>query len=163
MENLGQFLESTSKWAEQYFIVNGYVEPIWIAEKADGERFVIKFPDGSDKDAMARSLRFILQNEGATRYCSVMESWAVFANATTTSAELDDITDKKVSLATHPKRIELLYFSAEDKAEGMLEGHRPIIRTVVSKAPALGPLEVSRPQGISGRFVGLLPRDGTSM
>jgi len=50
-------------------------------------------------------------------------------------------------------------FSAEDESGTMVVGHREII---MQPAPNLGPLEIIESNFAEGRFVGLLPRQGTS-
>jgi hypothetical protein len=148
--NLRDFVERTVRLVSRQFDQRGEVPPIYHIITGDGEDLVVPgFP--GDKDLAVALARVILETVEATRYVFVTEGWVLFAPD---SADIDKINREGVE--AQPGRKEVLMFSAEDELEGVIMGHREIIRD--GARARLGPLEVIQYGQSEGRMVGLLPR-----
>ena len=153
---LRELVKKWSQFAEMHFERTGAMRPMWYAESADGEGFVIDQPNIS-KDMAAAMVRALFRASNAVRCVFMDEAWSVKLSEAD-MAKFDAHRDAGGDVENYPGRQEVIAFMAEDVGLGNVLAHRLIIRPKGGKAH-LGPLEFSKPNGReSGRFVGMLPR-----
>lgn len=126
------------------------------AIKRDGTHFV--FPAlSSNKDTGVALARAAFELFDVVRYIFINEAWVLDARRRGMTAAESERIDRE-GISTHPDRIEVVMFAAEDETEGMLMARRCILRPEHGK-PKLTALEYMPDSGrFQGRMVGLLPR-----
>ena len=136
------------------FKIKGRLLPMFDAFTATGERLIFPVPSG-DKDSSLAIVRALFKLRNVTRCVYIDEAWMLDA-----ATEADQAFAQSESLATHPRRIEVVMYAAEDET-GHLHGYRRIIRPRHGKA-RLGELQINDFGGTyEGRFIGMLPVRGT--
>jgi hypothetical protein len=154
-QQLRALIESASDFCEGAMRLHGNVAPIWHMITKDGEE-IIELQPSMDKDTAAVLMRALMEIREVVRYVYFTEAWMVVLSRGNPDAKVDELA----SLSEHPDRVEVVTFQAEDSYNGMLSGHREIIRPKGGK-PYLGPLTILPPMESRGRMVGMLPRRGT--
>jgi hypothetical protein len=158
MTELRKLVEFASEQAAAAFHRSGQVLPMWHAIKRSGDHIVFAPPPGADKATSVGMARAAFELFDVVRYVFMDEAWILNAiGREIGAAEMERIN--REGLSQHPDRVEVIMFSAEDEAEGMLTAHRLILRPERGK-PKLKPLEIFDLTGVTseGRMVGLLPR-----
>jgi hypothetical protein len=134
------------------FDAEGEIFPMWHIVTASGTHEVLPSM-GCDKDVMAIVARNYFKQNNVVRYVFIDEAWQV----ETTETDMDKVL--RTGVESHPDRVEVLMYSAEDDS-GHVTARRVITRSKRGK-PKLGPLQFEASKWCAGRFVGLLPQRGT--
>ena len=157
MMKLRRFIERASQQIDVAFAKTGLVPSHYQVVAMSGHVAVVPFPDTDDKDRAAAIMREFFAANPTQRYLFIAEAWTLDSSKeegpTLSILERDGVQ----SISAHPRRREVVMFTAEDRDEGMLLGLRTIIRPHEGK-PYLGPFELDEPETMEGRMVGLLPR-----
>lgn len=155
--DLRRLIELASACAEASFARNGSLLPFWHCIEGDGTLHLVSIPI-ADKDFSAALMRAFMVKHDIVRCCFVGEAWAA---QVTDNAEARKFMAGGRGVASHPRRKEIVMFSAEDES-GALTAQREILRPS-GKPPRLGPLVMNDMKGWSseGRLVGMLPGRGT--
>lgn len=149
---MNEFIEFVSAQTERIFHQTGCVLPMYHAIKRDGHHIVCPMPD-ANKDTAVAIVRALFELQDVVRYVFIDEAWTVCAKSEEADA-LRNMAER--GIASHPDRVEIILFNAEDENEGLTMGMRDIIR---GKGKAkLGPLKLERPNNMEGRMAGMLPR-----
>jgi hypothetical protein len=149
-----KLIETASGTVEKIFAMSGGVAAMFHYIKENGDHIVTLAPTNLDKDTGVALMRSVFELERAVAVMYIDEAWTFLS---TDWNEVRAHIESGVGVAEHPRRIEIVHFSAEDDT-GSLLGVRRIERPPGQK-PQLGPLEIEESNGMSvGRFVGLLPR-----
>lgn len=151
--SMNEFIAFVSTQTEKIFRQTGRVLPMYHAIKRDGHHIVGPMPD-ANKDTAVAIVRALFELQDVVRYVFIDEAWTVCAKSEEADA-LRNMTENQ-GLASHPDRIEILMFHAEDENEGVTMGMRDIIRG--KGKTKLGPLKLERPNNMEGRMAGMLPR-----
>lgn len=158
MKTARQMLEMASKQVTVMFRITGEILPMYHAVKRNGDEMVIAvdWPATSrEKDMVIARVIQTFRDNDVVSYVQFGEAWSAVVYP---GEDMEMIAARGVS--NHPKRVEVVAFTAEDKTSTTtLTAHRRIVRPP-GKKPYLGPLEMSGLQIPEGRFVGLLPRGG---
>lgn len=162
MSTLRQFIEGASHRSEKIFRERGELLPMWHCCRRDGGQHVFGALSQS-KDVHVMLIRAYFELNNVVRYCFIDEAWIVAAIDNPTPEQLAAVERAAITgAAASPARQEVVMFTAEDHAEGMLMARRFIIRRPHTP-PTLGPLLVDPPGGeLEGRMIGLLPRPNTA-
>jgi len=107
--------------------------PLGFAVRANGSKFAFRPENIEDNDTAVAHIRTLFLQPNVVCYVLTLPA----------------VSEGK----------QYVLFSAEDESGTMVVGHREII---MQPAPNLGPLEIIESNFAEGRFVGLLPRQGTS-
>lgn len=157
-ETLRQFVERASYGVEKIFKKRHILSPMVHMVCGDGSEAVIGI-DAPTKDLAAASIKWELAKADATRMCWMDECWMKYLKPDDdTAATIQRF--KEHGIRNEPDRVEAVMFAAEDAGGGVIMAHR-LIERPAGRDPYLGALKISEPQGIEGRFIGLLPRKGT--
>lgn len=150
-EDLIQIAETLTR---QIFSKHDRVTTMYHYVRDDGEHGIFTVPDFClDKDEFVLLARVIFEVERAICCVLIDEAWVVeYA-----SEDQRRRIEQGASVADQPGRQEIVLIMGEDQ-DGICRGCMPIIRPKDAK-PYLGPIEVSRPENIEGRMVGVLPRE----
>jgi Exo-beta-1,3-glucanase len=155
-EKLRDLLKLASMGAERVFAAKGELLPMWHAETADGVSMLVPAPPTDNKDLAVRLIKALFEERHVVRFVFFDEAWTL---RSTDRAVVDKAVDHG-DLSTHPDRVEVVVFVAEDAEGGALGGRRLIHRAPGKKA-TLGPLEIHEYLEAEGRLIGLLPQRGT--
>lgn len=163
MMTLRELTEHAADFARKAFKGQGYISPMWVGERPNGERIVIAtdmdFNSAKEKDAAAAAVRHMLKEKGAAQYFYISEAWMV---SSVPGAELPkDEQDKALELARqnrlkeHPDRREVVVVEASNGTETIM-GWFYILRPEHGE-PSLSPFEYG-PQGVqsTGRLANML-------
>lgn len=153
---LRQLIEVADHAAVRLFREDGVVQFTWHMVDRSGNH-LIKNASCNDKDTEVMLMKVFMEITSIAAVVIICEGWRLAS---------DDISPEEKAridregISKNSRRIESILFSGEDAASSIL-AWRDIIRPVRGK-PRLGPLEFMPNGGIGeGRFVGLLPRQGT--
>jgi hypothetical protein len=146
-------IETASRNVEQMFAMARSVASVWHYVTADGNEVVMLSPPFLDKDLTIALMRTMLEVEEAVAVLYFDEAWTF---VTSDLQEVADYLAHGLGAADHPRRVEIVHFTAEDDT-GNLTAMRKIVRHR-HRPPELGPLEFSDADMSVGRMVGLLPR-----
>ncbi len=148
---LDEMLKNAEEFAIKTFHETGSVSPMWVAESANNERFVIATPWGSreEKEMVVQGLRALFKEKKVQRFSFIVEAWVVQPS----DGKIPESMKLGASLSTHPERRELLMIRAEDKAKSVSSIYY-ILRPEHGK-PKLVKGEFPT-EGESGQMVGLL-------
>jgi hypothetical protein len=157
-----------SRTAEQHFNRVGGVDPMWLVETASGEQRLIVSPIEAPtalaahdyKDRLAAKMRETFRELDVVRYARAVEAWSAPHGRPDVSRDQAALQYAAIgyTFANHPDRREVVHIAAEDGTEHIF-ALREIVRPQQGK-PYLGKLgEISRPDHIEGRFLGLLPNE----
>lgn len=149
---LKKMIETASACSELIFADSGAILPMWDAITKDGRRLLIPI-ELRDKDRAADLIRSIFAEERVVACVFITEAWVAYLDDSDTEASRKAMAGG--SLEHYPGRGEVVTFMAEND-DGMLQAHRQIIRG--EGKPTLGPLEYLPSREVSGRFIGMLPR-----
>lgn len=160
---LRALIDFASEWADEAFAKRGAIGPMWHAITKEGRHAVFPVPPSLEKDEMAMITRLIFEVHHV-KYCLfVDEAWTAHTEGEAENAKLKAwLESHDGSLAEYPDKMEVVCFNAEDAAGNMMVGERQIIRED-GKPAHLGPLIVHDDIIASeGRFVGMLPGEGSA-
>jgi hypothetical protein len=126
------------------FAKSGSIDMTWLVQNADGaqQMLVTPVPPPEHISAFLEELREVFRRDGVTRYARAMECWAVEKND-------DEYSDRWLathgSLATYPKRREIVLLDADDGVAEYLLASSEILRPEGGGKPYLGKLsEIGR-------------------
>jgi hypothetical protein len=149
---LGKLMRQISAACDGFMDKNGGISPMYHIVCRAGFHLVIDAPSG-DKDEIVAKVRALLKAADAVAYAFCDEAWTASYNSDEIKAGRIDVLP-----VDRPNREEIVLIQGESEREGELTGTRKIIQQ--GKKRMLGPLELDRWTGSTGRMVGLLPRRG---
>lgn len=151
--DLRAMIEHASNWAEEQFVRNGEVLPMWHAVKSNGEHMIIPAPN-TDKDIAAMLVRALFELHDVVVCIFISEAWIA-----TGGEELRAYVERHHRIENYVGRVEVVAFMGEGE-NGQITAQRKIDRS--GGKPRLEALEFVTEQMSSwqseGRLVGMLPR-----
>lgn len=151
-KTLRDIFDHAAVFAAECFKDKGELHPMWIAQCEDGSILPIAAPM-DDKDKVALAVRTIFKKYKVVRHVSMLESWMLTADK---DKGMPESLKHGASIASHPKRVEVIWLLAESKKGESISGYLPIMRPEHGK-PTVGALKVlSENTNNEGRFANLL-------
>ncbi len=154
LTDLRSMIRFASDRAETIFRKTGEITGMYHAITKSGEHMVLTQPPGS-KDASVAIVKLWMQINDVDRYVYINEAWILEVRSPQPIPDANKLASEGVH--DHPDRREVVMFSAENRAGGLLLGMRYILRPEMGR-PKLSPLKIEdMTSGTNvGRMVGLL-------
>jgi hypothetical protein len=161
--DIRRMIDRASRFCEKQFAKSGVVYPLYHAIAGNGEQLVVPPPHVESKDIAVAMIRALFKDKDVIRYVFMDEAWTIRGEKGISPEKMARFN--REGLSEQPGRIEVVFFSAEDRDCGQLTAERLIVRPANGQ-PYLAPLHMFESKMGStitseGRMIGLLPMRGT--